>query len=159
MKDKKNPNWWMEIDPQYEFEKLPEFKETKQLLKTQDKIEVPEDDEFFDHLHDKIMNGIEGRSTKSDRGAIWHRHRRLVKRTVAAFLALAVIVLGRQTHDQQHQDQATVVLSDALQRSDVEDSVLVYQHKSEFFVDLINENLDHLSIGQLNELMSTEMQN
>lgn len=159
MKDNMKPEWWKEIDPHFDFEQLPELKETKQLLKTQDTLEIPEDEDFFDQMHDQIMSGIENRTIQMDRGSIWQRHRRLMKRTVAAILALTVIILGRQTHDHQHQDQTTVVLSDALQRSDVEDSILVYQHKNEFFVDLASENLDHLSVSQLKELMQTEMLN
>lgn len=159
MKDKKNPDWWKEIDPQFEFENLPEFKETKQLLKTQDVIELPEDEEFFERMHAKIMANVETSSIQIDRGSIWTRKRSLIKRSASAFLAISLIALGRMTHVQKQQDSTLTILSDAVSRSSLEDSILVHQHKNEFFLDLANENLDHLTVSQMKELMQSQMQN
>lgn len=159
MKDQRNPDWWTEIDPQFEFEKTPAMQEVQMLLKVGGEIELPEDELFFDQMHDRIMKGIEGKTIHADRGSIWQRKRHLAKRTVAAFLAMLVVMMGRQTTKSSLHDPSTVVLKDALNRTEIENSILVSEHKNEFFVDLMSENLDHLSVSQLKRLISAEAQN
>jgi hypothetical protein len=160
MKKDSNPGWWTEIDPQFDFEKVGQLKETKQLLQETDHLQIPEDAEFYANLHDKIMAAVETKTISADRGLIWHRKRRLGKKTVAAVLALVFLLSGRFTSQQADEETLNGSLADAVNRTaKIEETVLVYQHKDDFLVDLAKENLDHLTVSQLKKLISSEMLN
>jgi hypothetical protein len=160
MKKEINPGWWTEIDPQFDFERAGELKETKQLLQETDNLQIPEEDEFYANLHDKIMAAVDSTTIAPVRGSIWQKKGRLNKRTVAAVVAAIFLFAGRQTSHQAGEENLNGSLSDAVSRTaNIESTVLVYQHKDDFLVDLAKENLDHLTVSQLKKLIKTEMLN
>lgn len=164
MDPKKNQNWWMEMDSQFEIENLEDFKETKQLLQKFDSLEsmeLPADEDYFEKLHDSIMNQIEQKEIKNDWRVLWHRHGSMIKKCSAAMVVMVMVLLGRETHHSQNVvDSASAVLADAVERNPhIESTVLVYQHQDDFFVDLARESLDHLSVDQMQGLMGSDAKN
>jgi hypothetical protein len=157
MSDDTKTNWWMEMDRQSDIDSLAGFKEAKQLLKESDKVSVPDDDEFFDRLHNKIMAGVEKTSVQKDTRPFWQRHRRALRNMTAAAMLGAVLLASLNTQ-QVHvsPDGTDIVLSDAVSRSpDIHETILVYQNQDDFFVDLAQESLDHLSVDNLQNLIGT----
>jgi len=156
----KNESWWMEIDQQSDLESLQVYKEAKDLLIKNDDLKVPDDeDDFFNRLHDKIMAGVEMTTPKKDDRTIWQKHRRILRCVSAAAMAFAVLLVGMETQQVKlTQDSTDQVLSDAVSRSpDLQSTVLVYENKDDFFVDLAQESLDHLSVDRLQGLMGSEI--
>jgi hypothetical protein len=154
MSDDNKTNWWQEIDQQSDLESLEGFKEAKQLLKDSDDVYLPGDD-FFDRLHSKIMTGVEKTSVQKETRPFWQRHRRLLKNMTAAAMLGAVLLAGLNTQQVKVRGDGTdQVLSDAVSRSpDIHETVLVYQNQDDFFVDLAQESLDHLSVDNVQELV------
>ena len=157
MKDQK-PQWWMEMDHQADLENLKGFRETKELLQEHDEIaaRLPDDDDaFFSQMHDRIMAGVEKTSVQKDSRTFWQRYQRLTRGSVAAVALLALTFAGVET--QQNKvipDQTELVLQDVVQQSpDVESTILVYQSKDDFLVDLAQESLNHLSVDRLQGLV------
>jgi hypothetical protein len=147
MKDSKE-NWWMEVDHQTDIEKLEGFKETKELLQDSDDVTLPGDD-FFDNLHDKIMSQVAVVEIKKDQRSFFERYKRVGIGFSAAAMVIGVMMFGLQTQKVNMVASNTdLVLTDAVNNSpDIEQTILVYQNKDDFFVDLAQENPDHLSVG------------
>lgn len=145
---KQKENWWMEVDHQTDIDKLEGFKETKELLQDADEVSLPGDD-FFDNLHDKIMSQVAVVEIKKDQRSFFERYRRVAIGFSAAAMLLGVMTFGVQTQKVNMSRGSTdLVLSDAVDKSpEIEETVLVYQNKDDFFVDLAQENPDHLAVG------------
>jgi len=158
MKSEPNPNWWMNIDPQFVSEDLEGVPEMLNMIKGNDQVELPEDENFYNQMHDKIMSGIENRTIHSDRGTVWSRNSGLVKKAFATAVALVLVLLGKETtKNSSHIDSADINLSDAVHRSDsIERTILVYQHKDDFLVDLAQKNLDHFLVINMQETFGPE---
>ena len=158
MKDTKD-NWWQEIDHQSDIDALESSKKTKELLLNNDTLDVPEEDEFFDLLHSKFMDGVEATSLKKDRRTFWQKNKKFVRGMSAAAMITAVLLVGLDTKQVPvNEDRTDIVLSDAVSRSpDIQSTVLVYENKDDFFVDLAQEKLDHLSVDRLQGLMGSQV--
>lgn len=145
---KQKENWWMEVDHHSDIEKLEGFKETKELLQDSDDVILPEDD-FFDNLHSKIMSQVAVAEIKKDQRSFFERYRRVGIGFSAAALLVGVMTFGVQTQKVNvSSSSADLVLSDAVDKSpEIEETILVYQNKDDFFVDLAQENPDHLAVG------------
>lgn len=158
MSDKRNGNWWMEIDRQSDVDTLEGSKEAKELLLEFDQLEVPDDDAFFEKLHGKIMAGVEMTSPKKDTRTFLQKNKKVVRGISAAAMLMAILLVGLDTQQVRVTvDGTDQVLSDAVSRSDIEETVLVYQNKDDFFVDLAQESLDHLSVDRLHGLMGSQL--
>ena len=154
--DKKN--WWMEIDRQSDIDTLESLKETKELLVECDQSEVPEDDDFFDRLHDKIMAGVEKTEVQKDSRPLWVKQKKVFRAVASVAMIISVLLVGLDTQQvPMTSDGTDQVLSDAVSRSpDIEQTILVYQNKDDFFVDLAQESLDHLSVDHLQGLVRSD---
>jgi len=78
--DDTKKNWWMEIDHQSDVDTLEGSKEAKELLLECDDVELPEDDEFFNNLHNKIMAGVEVTKLKKDTRTFRQKHKKTSER-------------------------------------------------------------------------------
>ncbi len=157
--DSSKKNWWMEIDHQSDVENLEGSKEAKDLLLEFDDVEVPEDDEFFNRLHSKIMIGVEMTAQKKDGRTFWQKNQKIARGFTAAAIVLSVLLVSLETQQIHLASDATdQVLSDAVSRSpDIQETVLVYENKDDFFVDLAQESLDHLSVDRLQGLIGSQV--
>ena len=147
MSDQKN-NWWMEVDHQTEIDELAGFKEAKKILLESDSVLLPNDD-FFNNLHSKIMTKVAVAEIQKDQRSFFERYRRISIGFTAASVLFGVMMFGLQTQKVSDGSSSTdLVLFDAVNKSpDIEETVLVYQNKDDFFVDLAQENPDHLASG------------
>ena len=151
-----NDQWWMEMDHQSDLENLQGYRETKELLQEHDEIisKLPEDD-FFEQMHERIMAGVEKTSVQNDSRPFWHRYQRLIRGSVAAVALMALTLAGIETRQSQvTTDQTEIVLQDVVEQSpDLDSTILVYQSKDDFLVDLAQESLNHLSVDHLQGLV------
>jgi len=149
--------WWKEIGWSADLESLPGFAETKEILQDGEQdvmLEVPSDD-FFNRLHDKIMAEVEKTAIQPPAQKVWRRYQRWLKGSVASLALAAVLLTGvdlkQSSVGLSHEDLS---LSDAVSQSlDIENSVLVYQSKDDFLVDLASENFDDQSQQRLQGLV------
>jgi hypothetical protein len=154
----KTTPWWMEIDPQTEFENVPAVRETKEKIKELDQFEMKMDDQFFENLHNKIMAQVE--NTKVSKKPRWTKLRKLTKTTSISLSILALVVVAT-SHTQSNSGLSVSdpVSNQAIQNmDDLTNSLLIAQTSSDFFVDVAQENMNHLDIQQLEKLMGKEAQ-
>jgi hypothetical protein len=156
----KNQEWWKEISWSADLENLPGFAETKELLLETEsaEMEIP-GDLFFDQLHDKIMAQVDQTSIKPPAAKLWRRYQRWLKTSVASAALVAVLLTGLEAKNFSLLDSDhDISLSDAVAHSpEIEDSVLVYQAKDDFLVDLAQENFDDLSQDKLQGLVEAAL--
>ena len=156
--DKHHPKeWWKEISWSADVESLPGFAETKEILQETEEIvalDIPSAD-FFNRMHDKIMAGVAQTAIQPPAQKVWRRYHRWLKGSVASLALVTVLVtsieLQNSSTRSSHEDLS---LNDAVSQSlEVEDSILVYQSKDDFLVDLASENFDDQSQGRLQGLV------
>lgn len=160
MSDKKN-NWWMQIDPKTDIESMDGILETKELLESNDELPASfafDDEAFFDRLHDKIMAEVESDAVQIGRKPFWLRYSRMMRGSVAAVALMALVLAGVETQQNRpNVDSSEIVLNDVVEHApDVDNTILVYQSKDDFFVDLARESFNHLSEDNLAGLVHTE---
>lgn len=161
MNDKTNEqkgSWWLEIDHRADLDQLEGYREVKALLQEHDENAgrpQNEEDEFFARLHDKIMAGVEKTTIKPDQRSLWDRYHRQIKGWVSAAALLTLLCTGVDISvPPLSANQTDLVLEDALAHSPgLDNSILVYQSKDDFFVDLATESLNHLSVDRLQGLV------
>lgn len=151
----KTQPWWVEIDPQTEteVETITEFKETKERIKELDTLELKLDDQFFESLHNKIMTRVgQTEIAPPDR---WGELRKKSKSITITFSILILIVAFSSNESAKSKlsviDPVTTQALNNLE--DLENSVLLHQTSSDFFVDVAQENLNHLEIHKLENLV------
>jgi hypothetical protein len=149
--------WWMEMDHQADLENLQGYRETKELLQEHDEIamRLPENDDFFEQMHNRIMAGVEKTSVQKDSKPWRLRYQRWIRGSVAAVALLALTLAGVETQQSKiGPDQTEIVLQDVVDQSpDIDSTIMVYQSKDDFFVDLAQESLNHLTVDHLQGLV------
>lgn len=143
----------------------------EQKLKKEDHVELPMDNEFFDQMHDKIMQAIEKTEIKSQTKwtKTWvfleTKNRRflpaqlIVMKTVFAVfvaslsLGLAQLSLGlfQQTHELQvSHNQQKIINTVAAAPADWAELAAVSQRDSDLYAEILNEKIDGKSIEGMN---------
>jgi hypothetical protein len=154
---KENHPWWMEIDPQAEFENIPAVELAKSKIREMDDLEKKlaskMDDKYFEALHDKIMKKVE--TTEIAPPKPWGA---LPKKAKAFGLSLSVLALILMVSSIKSPDASLTVSDPVTTQSlnnidDLSISILVAETSDQFFVDVAGQNLNDLAVRQLATLM------
>ena len=149
----KTQPWWVQLDPQTEIETVPEVKETKEKIKELDSLELNLDEAFFDSLHDKIMSQVAQTPMAPPERFVQLRKK---SKTIAIGFSILSLVIAFSPSSSQN---AKLSISDPVTTQalsnldDLSNSVLLHQDSSDFFVDVAQENLNHLEIQRLESLV------
>lgn len=156
------PLWWMEIDPLADIEHKKEVKEVISQLEQNDLGAIEFSDDFFDKMHDKIMKEVTKEEVKIQPQPLWEKYRKKFKQTISVMSCLIVMAIAGQT--QTHLVEADVKesaqISRALEQKGAasESSLLTHQNADDFFVDLGQESLNHMTQEQIDRLVAQDSQ-
>ncbi|GIL18292.1 MAG: hypothetical protein BroJett040_20430 [Oligoflexia bacterium] len=157
------PQWWMDIDPLAEIEQKADNKKVIETLEKYDQGQIQFSDDFFDQMHDRIMSEISKEEVQIQEQPLLERYRKKIHQAFTMMASLVVIMIAAETQTRMAEINVreTVEIAQALGNSSArfEHSLLTHQNPDDFFVDLGEESLNHLTQEQIHNLVADESQN
>lgn len=148
-----------------------------QKLKKEDQLDIPQEDEFFNLLHDKIMQSVEKTEIKplsrwaktwvflETKYKVQHWPYRLAKvglvsvsLGVAALLVAVAVKIYQRVFDVQTLSNQALIMAEA-QKNPTKWSELVtnYQNESDFYAEVLSQRQDVGTIVEINKLVSESL--
>lgn len=142
---------------------LDNLENLKGFIKQTDTVELPENNDFYDQLHDKIMDGVENTHMEAPIVAKASRLRRTVASlTPYAVAAMAFFVIAIQAPlktSSPHNDYVWSKVIEANQeirtasRHEMAEMVVAQNQTQDFYLDMLSEQLGDLPQAQMQEII------
>ena len=145
-------------------------------MKTEDPVELPMDDLFFDQLHDKIMIGVEKTEIKkvSKRGKAWiflesktAKHRANARKAVKVSLAAVTVTVGlslmnisfnfyQQAQMVSDSINKKTIIEAATENPAVWSELMTYQNENDFYSDILSQR-DVATVTEVDKVLTQSL--